>query len=441
MERETRGMSGEDTVPSQVQEGGTFVKSGLELHIEGPDGHIRFPLYQEKMELELGGSVARLFFQGDRLFLDERELKAGDRFEFGNHVLSVETEEETLATLEGLSDPMLGRIWGVGSRPVQIGRPGKRSNQVSLDHPTVSREHARIVLTRDGFLFQTETDRAPSQLNGDTVAFGKTALLKDGDILQLGELRFRFRSRQKSAPGLRIFSLGPFEVYVGDTKLSGSQWRHQLAAHILARLAFAAGKPVPTERLLEDFWPDEDPEVGRRRLTWNLSMVRGLLRGEAKNDQGWLVRTHHSVQLEEGTYWHDYLELNEVLKRIKDDPVKSSERAMELYRGPYLEDCYLEWAERVRTELEARFTESMRNCLPLLGEHHGLRQAVAAKMIALDPVCQDAYLHLMQAHTAQGRPEEALKVFEQGRKTLKKEMNLEPSIELVREQQRALLMT
>jgi hypothetical protein len=74
--------------------------------------------------------------------------------------------------------------------PVTIGR--KASAEVSLADAKVSREHARIVLTADGYTI-TDLD----SLNGTFVAGERitgSRVLRDGDSIAIGHSRFRFNA-------------------------------------------------------------------------------------------------------------------------------------------------------------------------------------------------------------------------------------------------------
>ena len=49
---------------------------------------------------------------------------------------------------------------------------------------------------------------------------------------------------------------------------------------LLARLLVRANQPIPIERLMDELWPDEDPEVARHRLHVHISRLRAVLGAE-----------------------------------------------------------------------------------------------------------------------------------------------------------------
>ena len=113
-----------------------------------------------------------------------------------------------------------------------------------------------------------------------------------------------------------------------------------------------------------------------------------------------------------------------------------------LYKGPYLEGCYLDWALAVRTRIEAQRLE-------ILGflSQHDLSQGspdeareCSQRMLEFDPCHQEAALQLMRAWLALGRPEEAVRAFNRTRVSLARDLQMEPSTELLRAHQEARLL-
>lgn len=233
---------------------------------------------------------------------------------------------------------------------------------------------------------------------------------------------------EEGPPVLRIHSLGAFEVYRGDERIPEGDWQSRNVRHLLAYLA-RARRPVPVEQLLEQFWPDH-PDTGRKNLNWATSILRKCL-GEAD----YVLRTGQSLQLNPDLpRWHDLDELERELETF--DPLRAR-RALQLYRGPYLEDCYLDWALDIRNQLELRVLDAARRLAA--GGQPLETLEYARRVLEIDPCDQDAYMLLMQANLALDRPEEAVRQYEACCRMLRTELGLEPTIEMMREHQRALI--
>ena len=64
------------------------------------------------------------------------------------------------------------------------------------------------------------------------------------------------RSATPLRPVLRIRSLGPLEVFLGEDVIEERTWRSPRVKYLFAYLAIQP-RPVPEERILEEFWPED----------------------------------------------------------------------------------------------------------------------------------------------------------------------------------------
>ena len=104
-----------------------------------------------------------------------------------------------------------------------------------------------------------------------------------------------------------------------------------------------------------------------------------------------------------------------------------------LYRGPFLEDCYMDWAIETRERTDHATVEALTFLQEssLNGGRFGEAIEFGDRAIGLDPSCEPAYEGLMRAHLAESRPSDALRVFQKCESVLLKEYELEPSEELL----------
>ncbi|MBI3927703.1 MAG: response regulator [Armatimonadetes bacterium] len=248
-------------------------------------------------------------------------------------------------------------------------------------------------------------------------------------------------------PLLRIYSLGALEVYRGEDRVPESAWQSQKVRYLLAYLACQPGHHAGEERIIEDFWPGS-PEKGRRSVYSASSRLRKALRPDGETD--YLLRTAQGLQLNPALpLWHDLTvfceairqgDLEEAAGRV-GEALALFRRAVTLYRAPFLEGCYMEWALEVRTRTERAGLAAAHSATRLCLQQGRYAEAVDFGLRALewDPCFQQVYEMTMEAYLSQGRPEEAARIFEQARRVLRQELGLEPSIELMRLHQRALL--
>lgn len=206
-----------------------FLRTGYDLLLISPDGSEgRFPLCHAQVTigstgdkdndivLDAPGVANRqltLHYRQGQLFFTNMnpalpvllngtpstfsQLNDQDELELAGCRIRVLGLMDQLATLEGYTDPYRGHHWAVGTEPVAIGRPGRRSNAVELNDRTVSREQCTIRFLDGGFFLEPETTNSPIRVNGEPVTSSR--VLNDGDLLQLGQQLLRFRMAKGSA--------------------------------------------------------------------------------------------------------------------------------------------------------------------------------------------------------------------------------------------------
>jgi two-component SAPR family response regulator len=249
------------------------------------------------------------------------------------------------------------------------------------------------------------------------------------------------RSASPLRPVLRIQSLGPLEVFLGEDVIEERTWRSPRVKHLFAYLAVQP-RPVPEERILEEFWP-EDALRGRNALYWTTSALRRTLRGWSTSNQDPVQRVRARLFLNpELPRWHDLAEV-ERAAAIPQGPERpaAARRVLDLARGPFLEGCYMDWALQIRDRVD----RWVRKALADLHRHHhhqGLEAEAlecALRWKELDPLSQEACRGTMQSLLALSRPQEAIRHYEGHCRTLRRELDMDPPLELMELAQRARL--
>src|SRR5438445_2357632 len=107
-------------------------------------------------------------------------------------------QKTEMPRLVGLSGAIRGKEFFLMRTEVKLGR--SEDNDISIDHQSLSRQHARFVL--ENAVWKVIDDRSANGIliNGEQYAIGS---VNPGDTLELGHLKFRF-----CAPGEK-FTLAP----------------------------------------------------------------------------------------------------------------------------------------------------------------------------------------------------------------------------------------
>lgn len=256
-------------------------------------------------------------------------------------------------------------------------------------------------------------------------------------------LKERMGDSQDQGHVIRIRSFGVLEVSIGDDEVSGNMWKTQKAKFFFAFLAARWGRAVPEETVRDLFWP-KNAEKGRKNVYWATSIVRRCLRGDGEGNseievlerQGETLRLHP-----EAPRWHDLEEFVRLLakaQKLEKDGKAAAARPLyrrltRLYRGPYLEGCYMDWAVRYRESLERQVVDALVRLAVLALEAKEYKESVEAveQALALDPCRQDAAAIGMKALTDSSQPEKAVEMFQKVEKSLRVDFALEPNTELI----------
>ena len=430
-------MSGDEaTVATSLSHEGDFIKSTWEVTHTGRDGQVsHFPVYRTVVTVEpvrftlIKGQlhfVSSVALMHRRAPVFEGVLQVGETLAWAGGVLTLQDRSgEVRGSLECYTEPFYSRIWTINSKVTHIGRPGKRFNEVEIDHPTVSREHA---------VLDWPVLRSDSATLVDGHPVGEGLELSDGALVQLGDLLFQFRLLAEPGPQsmrLNVNSLGSFQARLGSELITEKSWRTQAVRWMLARLALEWGRPVPVDVLLEQFWPDMPEEKSRNNLNYTISTLRQILRNSEGPDP--LLRATGSLQLRPDFLGeHDVVNLQQALKR------ENFAGALDLY-ATYLPGCYLDWAEGMRTHLEQQTLQGGLRLLERSLQESDFTAVLTygPKLLQIDPTCQQTGLAMLRAH----HPAEAVRFYERFRETLQTELGLPPIPELTAVYEQALKAT
>lgn len=236
---------------------------------------------------------------------------------------------------------------------------------------------------------------------------------------------------------LQLWLLGTVQVKRDGAPVQGFRSRKALA--LLGYLA-AQDKPVPRERLVDLLWGDKSEARGRANLSWVLNRISTLLPGCLQADRHTVQfqRAAPSASSGQAPYWLDIVAFEE-LEAQGEAAVLA--RAVELYRGEFLEGIYLRRCAEFEIWLVGERERWRQRVAWVLGElvtHHSQRGEVreglrfARRLLALEPWREDTYRQVMRLLARSGQRTAALAQYETCRRILAEELDVEPSEETTR---------
>lgn len=254
-------------------------------------------------------------------------------------------------------------------------------------------------------------------------------------------------ARGEQLPLLRMHSFGAFQVFVGEKHIEGKRWKGNKPRYLLALLA-SRETPINEEVLIDTFWPNSY-DKGKRGLYNAISLYRRVLKSEGhKESTDYVVRNGDRLSLNpERERWHDLEEVKSLLARADQtgeplEAVRFCRQVVALYRGPYLEGCYMDWAVRLRDSLELEILSALMKVAGAAFEAGLKAEALelSQQVCEYDNCNQPAHELVMESCLALGKPEHALRTFQKLESSLKRELGIEPSTAILRAYHKARLL-
>ncbi|MFN8515060.1 MAG: BTAD domain-containing putative transcriptional regulator [Chloroflexia bacterium] len=234
--------------------------------------------------------------------------------------------------------------------------------------------------------------------------------------------------RDPTAKGAIQFQLlGGFTVRAGDRTIAPEAWRLSKARSLVKLLALAPGQRLGRDRVLDALWPDFTPETAQNNLYTTLAATRRVLEPEAT------VRLRDGVLALETTLplTVDVAVFEEAARRAvhSRDP-GDYVAALAHYGGDLLPgDLYEDWVAARREPLRATYRQLL-FALASLQQERGASDAALAtlqRLIAEDPLHEEANMALMRLYAARGQRTLAIRQYQTLRTALADQLDAEPS--------------
>lgn len=246
---------------------------------------------------------------------------------------------------------------------------------------------------------------------------------------------------------LKITLLGTLVITVNDEPIEVAS---NFVRALLLYLAVESDRPHRRDALAELLWPDKPQGVARNSLKQALSNLRTAL-AECDNLTPLLITSRDEIQINQSSpYWIDIVKFSKLIgdcethahTRLSACAVCEANllHAIEFWRGDFLADFHLpenqdfnDWIIIKREVFQRQMAEALSN-LSLIYEARG-EYAKAGdycrQLTELEPWSEKNHRNLMRLLALSGRRSAALRQYQICRESLKKELDVEPSNEIV----------
>ncbi|HEX7832530.1 MAG TPA: BTAD domain-containing putative transcriptional regulator [Thermoanaerobaculia bacterium] len=243
------------------------------------------------------------------------------------------------------------------------------------------------------------------------IALASGAAMAYDQMVALAEMAV---DRASGAPPMLVRALGTLEVERDGKPVDIGSPRDLL----LFLLLHPNG--ATKEQIGVALWPDADPAKLRNNFHVTVHRLR-----KALGDADWVVARGESYVLKPGIDFDAVTFEREAKAAIRARDAARLSRAVELYRGDFFQNASGgEWHDEVRDRLRDLYA----NALTTLGRLTGSVDTWQ-RLVALDPLDEEAARNLMTALAKDGDPAAASRVYRRLTDALKRELDAEPEPE------------
>ena len=233
----------------------------------------------------------------------------------------------------------------------------------------------------------------------------------------------------------RINCLGPLEIFVdGETIAFSEIARKRKLLKLFKLLLVNYGRGLHREAAIESLWP----ELSEANAYNNLHALCFRLRKFFRKPEV-VVLTEEQLYLDAELVEADFVlfenELDQGLaaynKKEYDRALQAIEQAGELYRGPFFEfDPYFEPAAAHRDHLSMKFRKTLQALCDIYYTREAFDRVLEYSRVAIDmdDLDEGSWRYHFRGLHLTGRKNEALKKFEELKKSLKRELDVEPDV-------------
>jgi len=242
--------------------------------------------------------------------------------------------------------------------------------------------------------------------------------------------------------GIHIYTLGRFEVFFKERKLSPENGRSKKIWELLMHLLINEGQTIPAEEIAEAIQNGTDYTDPRSIVKNLVHRLRKKLDQEEVPDANSLIIQHLGCYglNKEYPYWIDANAISDLCSRAQtlagSDPELACElykQALSLYKGTYLPECsYNECFYPARQYYHSIFIKAMGELLELLKKQHNYSEiiAVCEKIIMVEQFVDNINHYYMEALLVTGEADRARAHYEYISSLLYNELGVKPSEKL-----------
>lgn len=199
-------------------------------------------------------------------------------------------------------------------------------------------------------------------------------------LLEGKKIGLRKKEEKILVPDMKIYFFGPFRIFINNEELV-IHWHSKKVLSLFAYLCTRQGKHC-IDRLLEEFWPEKNPEKSRNILYAALSYIRKYFKPYFQEDI--IKHLLHTYFLNPSlTFYKDTQDFEDNLKQALSfqnkgkivESISKYEYAKKLYQGDFLQNLYDPWIEEEIEYYRSKYFIVLKNLGALYKKRGNLHKA------------------------------------------------------------------
>lgn len=238
---------------------------------------------------------------------------------------------------------------------------------------------------------------------------------------------------------LLINFFGGLKINKSDGNTENINWRTRKAQSLFCYLLLNKREIFSPDRLSELMWPNEKASKSRHKLHYTVSCIRDTVKLLTKKDAPFInykngcyeINRDYRIRL-------DFEELESLMKEARhlsgaEEPaaIVKYEAMVNLYCGDLLPEIYEIWSEEKRQYYKEQYLIALEKLVSFYFKRRNFEKSAeySGKIISSDEFNEPAYCMAMRSYAELGKREKVSMLYEQLKKTLKQDLNVEPSAE------------
>ncbi len=231
---------------------------------------------------------------------------------------------------------------------------------------------------------------------------------------------------------IKIYTLGRFGLLIDEKPLQSSKKAQKKPLEMLKAIISLGGREVKEEEITDLLWQDAEGDAGHKTFEITLIRLRRLLgNAQAIRLQEGLVTLDHRYCFVDVWKFERLIGKADALwnENKQTEAVQLSERAINIYKGSYLNEDRHTYALSLREKLKGKFIRSIIRT----GRHYedagSMKKAVELyqKGLEIDSLCEEIYQQLMLGYQHLGLKAEAIAAYNRCCDAMSAILNTAPS--------------